>query len=372
MTKPDKGPPITGPTIGKFYDSLREHKWISSILVVSALIAFVLRINALIRWISEGRPLNGSWAGAVGFFGVAAYGIQLVVIAILLGFVSKAPYTNQRIERASKAVEQFHSAWQGVWWGWFFYYITAFAHALFKWMAWKSANSAYWEPIQAFFNNAQTVFFFGCYYVLVRPTVRSDSKSSLRAMYTPLVVIITLLTFVHFLYAASHHEATAPSAHVTESGRLLFQLVSGLSSGVALALFVDRLDSKYIDVPQWIIITLSAYALLQPTFILFVSDDFATFEGIVSAIALPLKLLLFYCVYWFLLQENKSSNSRSLFYFDSIRELYESVGAKWINFNETYPPPSEGGLLPQPSSVREGSPQQPSKAASASSSQKPN
>lgn len=356
-----------------FWNSLLKHKLVSAILAVSALLAFVLRIHALVEWVSHGKPVDGSSVGTVGLFGVEAYGIQLVVIGILLGVVSKAPYTNERIERASKAVGQFHSAWQGVWWGWFFYYITAFAHALFKWMVWKSADSPYWEPIQTLFNNIQTIFLFGCYYVLVKPTVRpGDSKSSLRVMYTPLVVVIILLTLVHVLYAASHSEATAPSAHVTESGRLLFHLVSGMSSGIALALFVARLDSKYIDVPQWIIITLCAYALLQPTFILFISDEFSTFEGIVSAIALPLKLLLFYCVHWFLLQENKSSNSRSLFYFDSIRLVYESAEAKWIEFNEKYPPPEES-LPPQPPSPKEGSPPQPSKrAAGPSSSHKPN
>lgn len=335
-----------------FYNSVRRHPLVTALFGFLSLTTFAFRIQELVKWLTQSSSSHDSSAGYDGFWGVMAYAVQAFVIGIVLVIVSRAPYTNtgqQDLERPNMAIEQFHFAWRGVWWAWFWYYLVVFIHSLLKAKGSEIANGRFWEPTQTLLNNIQAIFLFGCYYILAKPTVPSkDSKSSPTPIYAALVVVFTFLTLGHAFYAASQ-PGTAPSAHLADSqGRLLFHLVSGVASGVALALFVGRLDSKYIDVPQWIIITLSAYALLQPTYILFVSDEFGIFEGVLSAIALPLKLLLFYCIHWFLLKEDEFSNSRSLFYFHSIKEVYEMVGINWGKFNQEYPPPSKEDLPPEP------------------------
>jgi hypothetical protein len=78
-----------------------------------------------------------------------------------------------------------------------------------------------------------------------------------------------------------------------------FQWLAGIAVGITLALFVGRLESKFIDCPQWLLAALYLYSLIQVSYAgmqngdpLTDSQAAAKFLGLTS-LALILKILMF-------------------------------------------------------------------------------
>src|ERR1700674_162939 len=92
----------------------------------------------------------------------------------------------------------------------------------------------------------------------------------------------------------------------------IFRWLAAIAGGVAIAMFVGRLESRRFDAALWVISLLYFYAVAQ-TGDLF--ENGQIFENVVFALLLILKLLLFFFVMWPL------QSGRMLYYIFALSEI---------------------------------------------------
>jgi hypothetical protein len=97
-------------------------------------------------------------------------------------------------------------------------------------------------------------------------------------------------------------------------------LVGGVFGAVAMALWVGRLDSKFLMVPQGAIWALYFYAILQTSWFVFPNADERLM--VITGIALILKVVVYLVCSWLL------SSGRLLYFFQELRLLYGEEGAE--------------------------------------------
>jgi hypothetical protein len=78
-------------------------------------------------------------------------------------------------------------------------------------------------------------------------------------------------------------------------GSVFFNWIEGLATGIALALFVGRLDSRFIDSPRWLVIAFYAYAVIQLSYPKLEADEPSKALSflLITISALTLKVLLY-------------------------------------------------------------------------------
>lgn len=104
---------------------------------------------------------------------------------------------------------------------------------------------------------------------------------------------------------------------------MAMDVTSGLFGGTALALYVGRIGSKFLNPPDWLIPAFYFYAVIQPLY-LFIQND--TGGAFIIGGALILKSLLYLYMAWLF------KSGRLLFYMVRVRAIYESVNAQWKDF----------------------------------------
>jgi hypothetical protein len=97
----------------------------------------------------------------------------------------------------------------------------------------------------------------------------------------------------------------------------VFELVSGMANGVALALLVGRVDSKFIDSPRAVVAVLYLYAIIQPLWPFLGAEPY---RAILSTMALLLKVLLFLFVTFTV------ESGLLTWYFVQVRRLIDEGG----------------------------------------------
>lgn len=107
----------------------------------------------------------------------------------------------------------------------------------------------------------------------------------------------------------------------------IFNAISGIICAVVLCLFISRLDSKFIGLPNWIIALLFLYAAIQVFFSIFNMDDaeFGIFVTLTMCIALLLKMVFFFIII------NLFSSKNIYHYFVLFKELDWRADAAFAN-----------------------------------------
>jgi hypothetical protein len=290
--------------------------------------------------------------------------IQAAVILLLLIFASRLPQHGSQLkfERASRALEQFQHHWNWLWLSFFLFYLALAVRAFFKLQGYTGIfDNTAWDIVLNLFNNMQGVFLLLCYLVLAEPTVGESHSVRYHSRIPQFVALLVGIALVNILAvvalpAASSTQAVksntpaAPTAamSIQEAGigaqpstdpahsddrlkssgwtRMVFQLMSGLFVGVALALLVGRFESKYIDAPRFVLVLLYMYALIQLMYVEFSSPQYKHAQDVFTGIALPLKLLLFAFVAWLY------EKGRLLFYLEHVKKLHDAADADWKAF----------------------------------------
>jgi hypothetical protein len=186
-------------------------------------------------------------------------------------------------DRAIAASRQFLCFWSIVWVCWLSLYVV---WAIFWYpVSNGTASTAVHLTIDAL-NLASAAFFFLCYLVMVLHTVPPQQYGWFR-------VVFGVFTFCGLLLLLEA-EATNRDANA----RLFFDWVQGLLSGVALALFVGRLESHFFDSSKWVVGTLYGYAVIQLSYPLLETSepDKALRFILITSLALLLKVLLYWQV----------------------------------------------------------------------------
>jgi predicted Ser/Thr protein kinase len=116
----------------------------------------------------------------------------------------------------------------------------------------------------------------------------------------------------------------------TEHVHFISKVGSGIAGGVAMALFVGRFQSKFLNSPPWLVITLYLYTVIQALFIFYGGKSLL--EQVAAAAvmnaALYLKCLLILYMFWLF------QSGRLLFYLVRVRRASDQVEDEWKGFRE--------------------------------------
>lgn len=183
-------------------------------------------------------------------------------------------------------------------------------------------------------NNINTLCIWLCFHVLNQP-ITTENKSrdkkglkfadgQLRMDWLVPVVVVMLLWFgLEFGFASSFPQKA-------DSIRQASKFISGMLGGVAMALFVGRLQSKFLKSPSALVYLLYLYTVIQAMFI-FYGDDSVTGEtwtAVVMQSALFLKCLLILYMFWLF------QSGRLLFYLVRVRRASDQADDEWGKFRE--------------------------------------
>lgn len=245
--------------------------------------------------------------------------------------MSASGYTNSTDWLRAKSVavavlEQFRNHWMAIWIFWLclYFVLTILYIPVGKTDHMKSLLNL----AATFFNNCATLVFLFCYFILSQPTILKSQTGESRSVieWHRWVAVLFVLTaiqgvFIAFAFKAIPNNFDLTPQNVTDS----FNWISGIASATVMALFVGRLDSKFLECPTWVLVLLYAYTAIQPLFALLREEHKWTTFILINA-ALLLKGLLYMYLTWLF------QTGRLLFYFVRVRQLYDSVGPDFRDF----------------------------------------
>lgn len=202
-----------------------------------------------------------------------------------------------------KALGQFTKWWSAMLLSWVALYL------VYAWETWgiecsASSSSQTASILEAILNIVNTSLVILCYDVLNKEPGRRR-KSGLftgpAAIGLALLAVIPLLSGLRVL--------------TPDQGLAAFTLLTGLYAGIYMALFVARLQSKFLDPAPLLVVLLFSYTAIQPLALYIqTSKDWA---WVVLDYALVLKCLLYLYVFWLI------QSGDLLFYFREAKRNYD-------------------------------------------------
>jgi hypothetical protein len=188
--------------------------------------------------------------------------------------------------------------------------------------------------VATFFNNCAAVVILLAYFVLSKPTT-SITKKEPNKLYAEIIrwftvaVVFTLIEAIALAIALGAFDdiplGDQQALYQYRQVDNIFSWISGIGSATAMALYVGRLDSKYLGTPSWVLVMLYIYASIQPLYALIGENPLATLILVNAA-------LVFKCV-WFLYSAWLFQSRRLVFYFIRIRRLYQQINQDWNDFS---------------------------------------
>jgi len=282
---------------------------------------------------------SDSWSNVTRQLGF----IQALMILVALGYdfylsdsrISKP--VDPENQRAFIATQQFRRSWRLLLISWCSLYFALLLSLRFV-PASGSNPSWQWQALQVLntsLNNASIFALVLCYVVLNRPTVvaRSGREVEELPFKRGLILVGALGALEAILVAVFESRGRADYA-----GAVLFgaDVLSGVGGGIAMALFVSRLDSRLLSTSGLlpiIPIILYFYAVIQPFYPLlnWTYPDRAGLPPHVDLWILQLAFMLKSVMYIYVTDRFKKG--RFLFYMIYARRFYEDGETKWRRFN---------------------------------------
>ena len=182
-------------------------------------------------------------------------------------------------------------------------------------------------------NNFNTLCIGLCFAILNEPITTEDKTQNKKAIRVeegrkwPASLIPAILVMIFMLILELWL-----ASKLTQADRIhyVFRVVSGLGGGVAMALFVGRFQSKFLQSPPWLVFILFLYTVIQTLFIFYggkLDGELAGAALVINA-ALVLKCLLILYMFWLF------QSGRLLFYLVRVRRATTQVDSEWQNFRE--------------------------------------
>jgi DNA-binding winged helix-turn-helix (wHTH) protein len=170
----------------------------------------------------------------------------------------------------------------------------------------------------ALFNNLNTLLLVLCFNVLNKSVQdEKEHRNVMEAPLTGLVVVVLAVTVFAFLFVAPIDKRLIANGA---------SLVSGIAGGIAMALYVGRLQSKFLGPRPWLLIALYSYTSIQPLFVYLGKETVWTV--LLIDLALVLKCLLYLYIAWLL------QSGLLLFYFARMKRTYRAVRTQRRVFRE--------------------------------------
>ena len=185
-------------------------------------------------------------------------------------------------------------------------------YIVFAWETWGTwrlgaeANkiSTQASILEAVFNIINTAMVILCYNVLNQEPGRQRTSGVFTG---PAAIGIALIALIPLL--SGSRPLTA------DEGLAAFTLLTGLYAGIYMALFVARLQSKFLDPAPLLVVLLFSYTAIQPLALYI--QTYKDWAWAVLDYALVLKCLLYLYVLWLL------RSGDLLFYFREVKRAYD-------------------------------------------------
>ena len=223
--------------------------------------------------------------------------------------VTAAGYNNREEYAAEEPILQkrlrlFTKCWSAMLASWVALYV------VYAWETWSldcfaASTNEVASVLEAVFNIVNTAMVILCYNVLNQEPGRQRRSSSVFT--APAAIGIALLVFIPLL---SQSRSLSP-----QQGLAALTLLTGLYAGVYMALFVARLQSKFLDPAPLLVVLLFSYTAIQPL-ALYIQNS-KEWAWAVLDYALVLKCLLYLYVFWLI------ESGDLLFYFREVKRNYD-------------------------------------------------
>jgi len=174
------------------------------------------------------------------------------------------------------------------------------------------------------FNNCNSLAITLCYVVLSDPTVFREADKNpnpiklIKAIKKVGAIAIALFLMVEVLLIFVFFPSNASLII------WVADVLSGLAGGVTLALFVGRIQSRFLGPSLLLPLALYLYVVIQSLYV-FINKDITGGTLMIGG-ALILKCLLYLYMAWLF------KSGRLLFYLLRVRPLYERVNVEWKEF----------------------------------------
>jgi DNA-binding winged helix-turn-helix (wHTH) protein len=168
------------------------------------------------------------------------------------------------------------------------------------------------------FNNWNTLMLILCFHVLNKQIEdETENRNKVDTTLIGLIFFLVVVTVFAFLFVLPIEPSLIPKGA---------SVASGVAGAIAMALFVGRLQSKFLGPRPWLLIALYSYTAIQPLFLYL--EKTTVWTVLLIDLALILKCLLYLYVAWLL------HSGRLLFYFVRMRRTYRAVGTQWKAFRK--------------------------------------
>lgn len=302
----------------------RFGRWLRSSWRRLAIPPLTIGIPALLTFINNLRPLQ-QWP----WLKPTSVALHLLTIISLLMVFPHPLVDRSKSRRATVAAEQFSHWWRLLWVFWMVEYVILLGREIYKDVPHAPLDD--WAAIIGatalnFGNNLPTLALLMCYYITTIETVREldgDIEPRRIPWESPLALLV-LLTIAELLVRANAAVYPHVVGSLTSETAAIFDWISGIAAGLATALLVGRLDSRFISLSPAIITLLYVYAVIQaawPTF-----GDNPTIRIVIVNLALALKILFFAVVYWLF------RSGVMLYYLEKIADVYKQSPAERQEF----------------------------------------
>jgi hypothetical protein len=294
---------IPGSFVGWLWASKRNYG-------IPALGVFLAALNSFLPHL---KPfLDSPWLTTV------MLGVQAVMLGLLLLLMREPLRDESESQRASVAVDQFAGAWRTLWFFWFLEYVLLTVREAARAMATQDSAGiapflqlnwvhAIGETLVDTMNNLPTIALAVCYVILSERTVEDtpvlertgETRIRSRALRLPwdkLITVLIAVAVVEFVIRLNGRTPFFPGlpAGVGDA----FGWLSGLAAGLATALVIGRLESRFVGLPTWLTAILFLYAVVQPIWGAF--PEYHLTEEIFLNSALAFKFVFFAVVMWLL------------------------------------------------------------------------
>ncbi len=216
---------------------------------------------------------------------IALHGLQAIAVLALIMMVPQ-PHLGPD-KAASKAVKQFRLAWEYVLISWLALYGLLAARAVAQVVAPNQIPGCCWDVVLNLVNNLTSAMIFICYVILSQKTVGAHGEP----LPLPYARWIAIAMFAFIVEGVGDIPSWSRDFSMQTGGWF-----SGLAGGVALAMLIGRLDSKFLDAPIQVLALLYLYAVIQGPWGTF--DDWPRLALVFTSAALILKGLLFALCAW--------------------------------------------------------------------------
>jgi DNA-binding winged helix-turn-helix (wHTH) protein len=178
------------------------------------------------------------------------------------------------------------------------------------------------------FSNFNSLAIALCFVVLNHPTVfgKDGSRPNLDRVRRPLEIFGTLGIVLVAVSQGSIVVAFGLTGNSAKYSFLTLEVIGAFFGGVALALFVGRVQSKFLGPSTWLPLVMYVYVGLQTFFVVIDAENHQLGVAVLIEAALVLKCILFLFVIWLF------RSGRFLFYFVRVKKIYERVNPDWKAF----------------------------------------